>query len=481
MTDYAISALTTGIPAPADLLAFVKVADHSTAPAGAGGSDQKVTFGAALIPLQATGVAATDTPNLAAAVVSGQPVAPGNYSINATLTPDTGQSLNGIGPGVIITAAGGFSGSFMWQNKTAASSVQTALRNVTLVPSTGSVGGVFLDNTGLGSGDPRHILQNVYVNNSKGDAFKFGNNIRSCIIEGCQQYFGQAFGFNIQSGATDNFFTGCLSGWSTNHGFNVAGSNNMFSCCKAFFAGFNGSTWGTTQAGFAIGATVCNSFASCQAQQNALHGFDLQGCASTTVSGCDADSNSSGTTGGVGINLNGVTYSSITGNTGYNNTGLTPQAQLYGIQVNGTQTGTNIIGNSVTGANGQFNYVGGFGYFPVDNNQADFSQVAFFKIPAPVLAADNVQTIASNGTILTATHGNFALIPVTAAGAVTGIILEAPAQGNSEVAIVNRANFTMTMATALTSHVALGTGAVIPALGKAIFIYDSGTSLWYGP
>ena len=478
MADYEFSQLTTGIPAPADLLPFVKVADHSTAPAGAGGSNQIVTFADALIPLQATGVAATDTANVQAAIVLGQPLAPGNFSINATLTLDTNQVLAGSGQETILTAVSGFTGSFMVATKTAASSVQVTVRDLQLVPSTGSVGGISLDNTGLGGGDPQHSLISVYVNNSAGDAFRFGNNIRSCVISGCQQYGSAAYGFNVGSGTTDNFFTSCLSGPAANHGFYVNGSNNMFSCCKAFFSGWNGSSLGATQAGFYLNGTVCNSFTSCQAQQNGLHGFDLQGCAYTTIAGCDADSNSGGTAGGCGINTNGATFCSIVGNTGYNNTGLTPQAQLYGYQAAGTQTGTLFFGNTVTGANGRFNYVSGFGYMIIDAAQADFSQLPFFKVPGQVLAADGVQTLATSATIKTATDGNYAAIPVTMAGNVTAIVLEVPAQAWTRVDVINQSAFTATFAASGTSHVIDGTSAVIPAQGMKSFVYNGNLSLW---
>lgn len=42
--DYMISQLSAGTPAPADLFPFLKVGDHTTAPAGAHGSDQVVTM-----------------------------------------------------------------------------------------------------------------------------------------------------------------------------------------------------------------------------------------------------------------------------------------------------------------------------------------------------------------------------------------------------------------------------------------------------
>lgn len=83
MTDFKISALTSGTPVSADVFPFVKVADHSTAPAGAGGSDQIVTAAAlaavlavlsgSLVMLKPSGdtSGATDAAAINAAVTAG--------------------------------------------------------------------------------------------------------------------------------------------------------------------------------------------------------------------------------------------------------------------------------------------------------------------------------------------------------------------------------------------------------------------------
>ena len=491
MTDYAVlsppSPALSALAEPLalnDVIAVVNVSDTSTPPASAAGSNQaaKVSqvgaaYGLVFPSGDTSGVTDTAAINALAQAGKAANCQPGTYYVT-NLLPDSYGTIIGQGLGVAFQAAAGTTGA-MIALKTPASTVRVTIANVRLIPNTGSVIGISLDNTALGSGDPAHQLTSVYVDGAKGDAFKFGANIRSCKFTDLQQYNGQAYGFNVQAGCTDNFFTDCLSGASTNHGFYVNDSNNIFTGCKAFFAGYNGSTWGTTQAGFYVNGTVCTQLIGCQAQQNALNGFDLQGCSYITVIGCDSDSNSAGTSTGVGINTNGVTNGTICANTGYNNTGLSPQAQKYGYQAAGTQTGTLFYGNTVTGSSGRFNYVSGFGYSIIDGSQADFSQVSFFKIPSAVLASDSAQALTSSGTILTATHGTLAAIPVTETGNVTGMILEAPQQAWSQVTIINQSAFTITFAASGTSHVADGVLDVIPANAARTFVYDGNTSLWY--
>lgn len=413
--------------AAGDLFTILKVGS-STPPANAAGSNQVIPAASLLIPLQATGSAGIDTPLVQAAIASGQPLAPGSFAINATLTLDTNQVLAGSGQATILTAVSGFTGSFMVAVKTASSSIQTTIRDLQLVPSTGSVGGIDLDNTGLGGGDPQHAVLSVYINNSAGDAFKFGANIRSCLILGCQQYGSGGYGFNIGSGCTDNWFIGCLSGPSLNHGFNITDSNNTFVSCKAFFAGWNGAALGTTEAGFYVDGTICTEILGCQAQQNALHGFDLQGCQSLTMTGCDSDSNGAGTgvTTGCGVNTNGVTHSTVSSITGLDNSFLTPHGQKYGIQVAGTQTGLLLIGNSVTGSSGPFNYVSGFGSVILDGNQVDLSQSGSAKLPvtqmtgglSPAVAA--LTFVGGGTTLVNAALGNAFNLTLTASTTTLG-------------------------------------------------------------
>jgi len=286
------------------------------------------------------------------------------YTTN--LLPDSYGAIIGSGYGTILQAPSGTTG-YMIALKTPATTKQVTLENFTLIPNTGSLGGINLDNTGFTPitpyvpYDPLHSLEHIFILGAGGDAFHFDNNARELRVRNCVQYFAGGYGFYLGPGAaadgagcTDSHFTDCTSGASVNHGWYIAdtASNNMFTSCKAFYAGFSESIgeWGTTECGFEIlGAFL--TFTGCSAQQAALHGFDLNGCQNVTITGCEADTNSAGAgvTTGVGININGTTQCSVVGCTGSTNTFDPPGAQGYGIQTDGTVTSTSIVGNSLYG------------------------------------------------------------------------------------------------------------------------------------
>jgi len=427
---------------------------------------------------------ATDTARIQTAVASGVELAEGTFYTNATITLDTSNVLRGVGAnGTIISAASGFTGSSMIALTTPATSAQVQIENVTLIPNTGTVGGVYLDNTGFSPAifDSRHILRNVFVKQAAGDSFRFSNNIRGMSAINCQSYWSEGYGFKIDTGTTDNQFTNCVSGQSKNHGFYVNDSNNLFTGCRSFWAGYdhNAASWGTTQCGFEITSAVSyTSFVSCLAQQAALHGFDLQGCTHVTVTGCESDSNSSGVSTGVGVNTNGAQNCMITGVTGALNGGLSPAAQKYGIQVAGTQTNTMFWGNTVTGSSGQFNYVSGSGYTSVNPSTADLSNVATLKLGAPTFGNQGAPQSLSNGNTITV-QTYYGIYPVTNSGNVTGIILSAPADTWAMVTIINEGTGTVAFAASGTSHVADGAATPIAVNGARTLVYDANTSLWY--
>lgn len=125
MTNVAISGLSSGTPVPADVFPFVKVSDHSTVPAGAGGSDQKVTLsalrqvmsGKALVPASnyCAGDGVTDdTSGMQAAINAvfsgaglglGGVYCPDQYLISSSLTC-TSATGSAPGNGVSFVGAG---------------------------------------------------------------------------------------------------------------------------------------------------------------------------------------------------------------------------------------------------------------------------------------------------------------------------------------------------------------------------------------
>jgi len=119
------------------------------------------------------------------------------------------------------------------------------------------------------------------------------------------------------------------------------------------------------------------------------------------------------------------------------------------------------------------------GTLATNEQQFDFSQAEELIIPAPILSADSLQTLTAGSTIYTATDGSYAAIPVVASSAVTGLIIEQPVNGWSQIVIINTSAYTMTFDISGISNVADGTSDVINALAAKSFIYNATTSLWY--
>jgi hypothetical protein len=92
------------------------------------------------------------------------------------------------------------------------------------------------------------------------------------------------------------------------------------------------------------------------------------------------------------------------------------------------------------------------------------------------------------GTVQTLTTGSTITIPayqsvvrVTAAAAITGVILSPGSTGGQRVTIIHEgaAANTITMAAAGTSNVADGTSDVITGPSARTYVWDSVTALWY--
>jgi hypothetical protein len=299
---------------------------------------------------------------------------PATYVVT-NLTIDSYVTLQGAGHGSILQSKAASTG-YILALTTPASSQQVHIRDLTLKPNVGTCGGINLDNTGFGTSiDPLHVVENVVVLNAGGDAFRFDNSMRELKVIGCYAHYSGGYGFYVGAGTTDSRFIGNTVGPSTSHAYEIIGNNNNFIGCKAFYAGYNGSIWNTTSIGFHLNGTNYSTLTSCSAQQNALHGFSVESCSRVTMVGCESDTNSAGTTTGVGINTYWSTYCVISDNTGANNGILSPGAQKYGLQVDGTQTGTCFIGNTITGSSGDFGYVSGSGYMLISSAIADLSGI----------------------------------------------------------------------------------------------------------
>ena len=465
-----------------------------------GGPSEYVTW---LAPSgDTTGV--TDSANLATALAESPEVimTPGDFYWNTPALVGIQQTLAGSGPATRVHAVPAFSGAYMIQLADSASTYEVTVRDMYLIcgQPTGSTlsgpGGILLDNTGwTGStttiiGDPLHHLYNVIVLNAGGDGFHFDNEVRELRIVNCKSYRSVGYGFYVGAGTggagcTDSHFTDCTSGFARSHGFYVAGANNMFTACKSFTSGFNfyAGTQGTTQCGFeitnALGAGNRNVFTGCSAQQATLHGFDLQSCDSVAITGCVSDSNGAGpsVTNGAGINLNAATNSTIIGNVG--DEFLTPGAQAYGIQQAGVSTRTWIGMNSIYGTVTSFQYVSGSGYYLIDGQVTDFSEVTGqFRTGLIEMFPANLAALSNGSNVAPTAH--FGTYPVSLAASVTGVTLSAALYGGQMFVLINTSGAdTITFAAAGTSNVAGGTAVVIQPLQAVQFTWDANTSLWY--
>jgi hypothetical protein len=460
--------------------------------AGAGIAGNRAVYNVRAVQFGAKGDGVTDDTaaiqaalTAAAASGGGTVFVPAGTYVISNLLIDSYVTLAGEGGATVLSGKSGATG-YMIALRTPASSRQVHLQDFCLVPATGTLGGINLDNTGWPGGipdDPLHTLDNILVTKAGGISFRFDNAARELRVQNCKAYEGLSDGFYLGdasgtgAGCTDSKFVDCTSGNCAGHAWNLpGGANCSFVNCKGFGAGYNYSTTlrGTTQCGFEIGVNCADAtFVGCSAQQAALHGFDLQGVGGVTVTGCEADSNSAGTTGGVGINTNGATHCVIAANTG--NQAITPGAQLYGYQVAGTQTGTWFIGNVISGTSGVFNYVSGGGYILMGPDIFDMTNITEVRVGSLEAYTGGAATVASNGTIgFSSGQGTYEL---TATGTVTGLIMGAGANPGQAVTLVNESAFTMTFAASGTSNVATGTSEVLGPGSARAYIWAN--SLWY--
>jgi len=353
-----------------------------------------------VIPPSGDQTGAKDTARINA-VIQGAATAvllPGTYYVTNLLVGSYG-TIAGAGKATILIPATGTTG-YVIALKTPATTEYVTVRDL-IINCNNVCGGIGLDNTGYQPEvqwqpyDPMHLLQNILILGGNGDAFHFDNNVRSMRVENCITYNTSGYGFYFGTGAasdglgaTDNNITGCITGHTGNSGYYVAAEsgNNTFGQCKAFYAGYSeaeGEWVSSTACGFEI-LSDWTTFTGCSAQQNALHGFDLNGCSYTTVTGSEADTNSAGTsvTTGCGINVNGTSYCTVIGNVGSLNSYDPPGAQAYGIQMTGTVTGTAVVGNALTGTSdgiGQSGYVNGGGNTIIDYAQAVIGATAILQ------------------------------------------------------------------------------------------------------
>jgi hypothetical protein len=445
-----------------------------------------------------------DYPNIANALAGSgyASLSPGTYYIDQTVTVDTQQVFAGFGDGVIIRPAAGFTGSYMVTLATPASSTRATIRDLTLSidwalnASSGTIGGVQIDNTGWTSPggslelpDPLHVLQDILVIRASGDGYHFDHNAREMRCENLRSYDALGYSFYLGdsggsgSGCTDSHFSDCTGAQSALNCWEILDANNHFTNCKGFGAGNNvqTSTWGTTEYNWHLNGSHCvnNVFAGCSGQQAALHNWFLDGCAQCSVGICDADSAGSGAGAGYGMLISGATSCVVFGLVGEQS--ITPGNQTYGIAAQGINTGTYIMFNPCKGVDGTFHFISGQGYYLIDGpsitdfssmNEVRFGSLGLYEGTPFVIASGNTIVFAPGvGTYVCDPAGNVDLIELSP--------LEAGMGPGQMMNILNISAYTMTFAASGTSNVAGGTSVVIPASSAAMFTWDTNTSLWY--
>lgn len=277
--------------------------------------------------------------------------------IASNLTVHGNTTLQGTGRNSVIKAKTSTTGSFIALN-TPASDIAVVITDLAIdCNSQSGLSGIYFDNTSVGQ-DSLHRIINVSVFNAGNDGIHLGPAVIETILLNCYVHNSGRYGYNFDVGATDNRVIGCSSGLSLNHGFYIQGNNTHFIGCKVYYAGYTGSSWTAAIHGFMLYPSASQdlhvvSLISCEAQNNSVDGFHVDGSASSatiqhvSLTNCLADGNNEVVGSGVGFYLNNVRYSTLSDNATRAQSGAT---QVYGLAAYGNLTGTNIGVNDFNGS-----------------------------------------------------------------------------------------------------------------------------------
>jgi hypothetical protein len=303
---------------------------------------------------------ATDWANIGGALAAASgPMAvtliPGTYYINQAIALPTGCALAGSGKGTTVIQAA-TSGLTMVELASTATTGVT-IRDLTLSGASLAAHAISLNDSTV-TADAQHLIANVFAETCTSDNVVIGSLVRETRLENVISYYSGGNGFTIQASATDNKFVACTAGANIGNGFNIAGNNSLFTACKAFYSGYNGSSWTAVDGWFISGAggtLQAVSLVGCESQANGRHGFVVYGSTGTTrnvtLAGCVADSNGGAGSANapVGFQVSAATYVALSGCQANNNTGQ-PGTQLYAVQLSAPVTGTTITGCVLNGA-----------------------------------------------------------------------------------------------------------------------------------
>lgn len=296
----------------------------------------------------------------AAASVGGEVLVPQGTFMVSNITVGANVTLRGTGRGSILKAVASSTGA-MIAFTTASTARGVTIHNIHLDGNNENMTGISLVNTGVAN-DSLHRLDRIWIEKFGVDGLYVGAAVIESSFTNIFVKDSGRHGYNINVAATDNRFINCSTGRSTDHGWLVQGNNNHLIGCKAFYAGHNGTSFGTGKSGFRFYPNTTEDLhavfvTSCESQNNSYHGFDFDGSASSatitaiTAIGNIADANSEGDAFGCGFSFNNVRESSIVANVA--RTGNDGQAHNFGLALFGNLTGTRLTGNYFEGTNGR--------------------------------------------------------------------------------------------------------------------------------
>lgn len=154
------------------------------------------------------------------------------------------------------------------------------------------------------------------------------------------------------------------------------------------------------------------------------------------------------------------------------------QSTAIGSAASASNTGSTALGKGASATGNTSTAVGTGAQATADHTVVLGTSAEDVVVPGGlVLSASSSPTTLTNGATVTWTGP--AMVTVSAAGNITGLIIAVGTVNGQAMLVINESAFTLTFAAAGTSHVADGVSDVIAALTARKFVWDSNTSLWY--
>lgn len=156
------------------------------------------------------------------------------------------------------------------------------------------------------------------------------------------------------------------------------------------------------------------------------------------------------------------------------------QATAIGQSSLANAQGSTALGNNASAQGTSSTAVG------INSNATGAHQVVLGTLTEDTLVAGGLAlsevtpaTALSNGSTISFASPGQSVVPCSATGNVTGLILTAATVGGQTLWVINESSFTLTFAASGTSNVADGVSDVIAATTARQFVWDANTSLWY--